>query len=81
MNIIIVIIIIRIMVNFIISNIITNKVIYITHMLIIIIIITMHYLLVIIKDSKVTLLDWPPYSPDLNLIENFWAILSQEIYG
>ena len=33
------------------------------------------------KDSKVTLLDWPPYSPDLNLIENVWAILSQEIYG
>jgi transposase len=23
---------------------------------------------------------WPPYSPDLNLIENLWALMKAEIY-
>jgi transposase len=25
-------------------------------------------------------MDWPPYSPDLNLIKNLWAIIKAEIY-
>ena len=25
-------------------------------------------------------MDWPPYSPDLNPIENLWAIMKAEIY-
>ena len=25
-------------------------------------------------------MEWPPYSPDLNLIENLWALLKAEIY-
>jgi transposase len=25
-------------------------------------------------------MDWPPYSPDLNLIKNVWKLLKQDIY-
>ena len=25
-------------------------------------------------------MDWPPYSPDLNPIENLWSVLKQAIY-
>jgi transposase len=28
----------------------------------------------------INIMDWPPYNPDLNLIENLWALLKQEIY-
>ena len=30
-------------------------------------------------ENGVELLDWPPYSPDLNPIENLWHILKAEI--
>jgi len=33
------------------------------------------------KESKVKLLDWPSYSPDLNIVENIWSMLSSDIYG
>lgn len=28
----------------------------------------------------IEVIEWPPYSPDLNLIENLWALLKAEIY-
>lgn len=32
------------------------------------------------KANNINLLDWPPYSPDINLIENVWPILSKLVY-
>jgi len=32
------------------------------------------------NEARVALLDWPPYSPDLNIVENIWAMLSNDIY-
>lgn len=31
------------------------------------------------EEHGVALLDWPPYSPDLNPIENLWAVLKDKI--
>ena len=33
-----------------------------------------------ISGQNVQLLEWPPYSPDLNIIENVWGLLSRKVY-
>ena len=30
--------------------------------------------------KEIPLLEWPPYSPDLNIIENVWGIVSRKVY-
>ena len=32
------------------------------------------------EDSKISLIEWPPRSPDINWIENVWKMLSDIVY-
>ena len=32
-----------------------------------------------LNDIECEIIEWPPYSPDLNPIENLWALLKSEI--
>ena len=34
-----------------------------------------------LKNKKIDYIDWPPYSPDLNPIENVWSMIAQELNG
>jgi len=34
-----------------------------------------------LRKSNIRTLDWPPYSPDLNIMENIWGYLSKDIYS
>ena len=31
------------------------------------------------KDNEITVIDWPPYSPNLNPIENVWAFIKAKL--
>lgn len=32
------------------------------------------------QNQNVRLLEWHPHSPDLNIIENMWGLLSRKVY-
>ena len=32
------------------------------------------------EEKKIKLIDWPPYSPDLNSIDNIWVKMKWKIY-
>ena len=34
-----------------------------------------------LTQQGISTLDWPPQSPDINPIENVWAIIKQELYS
>src|SRR5690606_23272206 len=34
----------------------------------------------VLEELAIRTMDWPPYSPDLNPIENLWKLLKAEIY-
>lgn len=34
----------------------------------------------LLVEMGIKVMNWPPYSPDLNPIENLWALLKAEIY-
>ena len=33
------------------------------------------------KENYIKIIDWPPYSPDLNPIENLWGIIKDSLKG
>jgi hypothetical protein len=34
----------------------------------------------ILKEIGIRVMEWPPYSPDLNPIKNLWALIKAELY-
>ena len=42
---------------------------------------TAHIVRDLLQEIGVIIMIWPPYSPDLNPIENLWALVKAEIYA
>ena len=34
-----------------------------------------------LNNKEINIMTWPPYSPDINLIQNLWAIVKRNLYG
>ena len=34
----------------------------------------------ILQEMHIRVIEWPPYSPDLNLIESLWALMKATLY-
>jgi transposase len=41
---------------------------------------TAHIIWRLLAEMGIEVMDWPPYSPDLNPIENLWALIKAKIY-
>lgn len=41
---------------------------------------TAHIVQGLLTDRRIKVMEWPPYSPDLNPIENLWKLMKAEIY-
>lgn len=39
-----------------------------------------HLIQDLLGELHIEVIDWPPYSPDLNPIENLWALMKAKIY-
>ena len=35
----------------------------------------------VLSKNNIKVIDWPPYSPDLNPIENLWSIMKDKLKG
>jgi len=33
-----------------------------------------------LKDKEIDVMEWLPLSPDLNIIENIWAVMSRTVF-
>jgi transposase len=39
-----------------------------------------HSTIAYLEEHNINTMPWPPYSPDLNIIENLWGVMKRKIY-